>query len=158
MTQHLSQEEEGDHGQHVEQLYEKSPTGGGGRSDVTKSLHSNSTLFFRSSRTSPFPSPIWTAGVGAARHRHREVPGPELGEVQEHQSRQRSHTTEDRGSILGKHTDGAQAQEIMQVQDDNEYPMFSQTEYLVSVPKDIPPSCSATRSLGWGRSRTTISP
>ena len=62
MTQHLSQEEEGDHRQHVEQLHEKSLTGGGGRSDVTKSLHSNSTLFFRSSRTSPFPSPIWTAG------------------------------------------------------------------------------------------------
>ena len=42
-----------------------------------------------------------------------------------------------RGSIVGNYTDEAQV--ILRVQDDIDPPVFSQTEYLVSVPEDIPP-------------------
>ena len=105
-----------------------------------------------------------------------------------------------RSSIVGNDTDEAQV--IIQVQDDIDPPVFSQTEYLISVQEEIPPgnniiifvwlfsspgaktaSCSTSsrmdrsversvptsrwssvltsrpvsRSLGWGRTRTTTS-
>ena len=51
-----------------------------------------------------------------------------------------------RGSIVGNDTDEAQV--IIQVEDDIDHPVFSQTEYLVSVPEEIPPGSNIIILVG----------